>query len=610
MYILILLLPFLSFLICAGFGRKVGYSGVKIISCFFLGFSMLLSYLIFIDCVVAESVTYYYLWNWFNLGFFSNIIGLQFDYVVCSMLILITTISFFVHVFSTSYMNGDPHLPRFMSYLSLFTFFMVVLVTSINLVQLFIGWEGVGLCSYLLINFWYTRIQANKSAIKAMIVNKVGDIGVLLGLVLLWNILGAWHYSSIFSLTSLFNLDEMIIVFIGLLLLIGVIGKSAQIGLHMWLPDAMEGPTPVSALIHAATMVTAGVFLIIRVSPLFELIPSILFVIIIFGSLTAFFSSTIGLTQNDLKKVIAYSTCSQLGYMVMICGFSQYDLGLFHLINHGFFKALLFLSAGSIIHALMDEQDFRKMGGMRLITPLSYVCIFVGSVSLMGLPFLTGFYSKDLIIEMIYGFHIFSFALWLGVLAASLTAFYSFRLIYRTFYSSFQSSRRPISNSHEGNLNLILPLILLSILSLIIGYFLQNFILFDQIPVILPNFIKFLPLFVSLSGAIFSILLGLFIYQRWLLISISMFQYFYSLTNSAWYFDKLINHYLVIPTLKFGFNISYKLIDNQILEEFGPKYLYTNSIKLSNKLSYFHSGNISLYLMIFILFVLSLFIII
>ena len=610
MYILILLLPFLSFILCAAFGRKIGYSGVKIISCSLLGFSTLLSYVIFIDCVIEESVTYYYLWNWFNLGLFSNIIGLQFDYVVCSMLLLITTISFFVHIFSTSYMDGDPHLPRFMSYLSLFTFFMIVLVTSINLVQLFIGWEGVGLCSYLLINFWYTRIQANKSAIKAMIVNKVGDIGVLLGLILLWNILGAWHYSSIFSLIPIFNLDELIMVVIGLLLLIGVIGKSAQIGLHMWLPDAMEGPTPVSALIHAATMVTAGVFLIIRVSPLFELVPSILFVIIVFGSLTAFFSSTIGLTQNDLKKVIAYSTCSQLGYMVMICGFSQYDLGLFHLINHGFFKALLFLSAGSIIHTLMDEQDFRKMGGMKYITPLSYVCIFIGSVSLMGLPFLTGFYSKDLIIEMIYGFHIYSFALWLGILAASLTAFYSFRLIYRTFYSSFQSSRRPVSYSHEGNINLVSPLILLAFLSLGVGYFLQNFILFDQVPVILPNFIKFLPLIVSLGGAILSIILGWYIYKRWMLISIIFIQYFYSLTNSAWYFDKLISHYLVIPVLRFGFNISYKFIDNQILEEFGPRALYLNSTSLSNKLSYFHSGNISLYLMVFILFILSLFIII
>ena len=607
MYLALIFLPFLSFIICCLFGRKVGYSGIKLIGPLCLGFSCVLSWLLFNDVIIKESTVYFYLWNWFNLSLFSNTMSLQFDYVVCSMLVLITTISFFVHVFSTSYMDGDPHLPRFMSYLSLFTFFMIILVTSTNLVQLFIGWEGVGLCSYLLINFWFTRLQANKSAIKAMVVNKVGDIGVLLGMILIWSYLGSWQYSSIFSVNSILLSDNSILTLCSLLLLIGVIGKSAQIGLHTWLPDAMEGPTPVSALIHAATMVTAGVFLIIRLSPLFESTPSILFIIVVFGSLTAFFSSTIGLTQNDLKKVIAYSTCSQLGYMVMICGFSQYDLGLFHLVNHGFFKALLFLSAGSIIHALTDEQDFRKMGAMRLITPLSYICIVIGSVSLMGLPFLTGFYSKDLIIEMIYGYHIYSFALWLGIIAASLTAFYSFRLVYHTFYSNFHSAKRHIDNSHEGSWNLLIPLILLVLLSLSIGYFLQFYILFDQEPVIIPNFIKLLPLIVSLSGAFFAILMGVLVVKRWNIISFKLVQNVYALTNSAWYFDKIISHFVVLPFMRFGFNISYKFIDNQILEKFGPKSIFSNISLTSNRLSYFHSGNISIYLMLFIFFVICLF---
>jgi len=315
-------------------------------------------------------------------------------------------------------------------------------------------------------------------------------------------------YNSIFSLSFIGLGNENLLNLSAFLLLIGVMGKSAQIGLHTWLPDAMEGPTPVSALIHAATMVTAGVFLIIRMSPFFEQTPFILLVIIFLGSLTAFFTSTIGLTQNDLKKVIAYSTCSQLGYMVMVCGFSQYNSGLFHLVNHGFFKALLFLSAGSVIHALMDEQDLRKMGSLRFITPLSYACIFIGSISLMGLPFLTGFYSKDLILELVYGEHYFSYALWLGLLAASLTAFYSFRLMFFSFFNKPQGSIRSFNHAHEGSFNLWSPLLVLLVGSIIIGFVLQFTILKDELPIMIPNFNKFMPLILSLSGASLSLFLG------------------------------------------------------------------------------------------------------
>lgn len=603
MYINILLLPLLSSIFCGFFGRKIGYEGVKFMSILLMTISVIISFFSFYEVVILKSNIYIPLWNWFNIGNLYNNITIQFDTIVCSMLILVCSVSLFVHIFSISYMNGDPHLPRFMSYLSLFTFFMIVLVTSNNLIQLFIGWEGVGLCSYLLISFWFTRIQANKSAIKAMIMNKVGDIGVLLGIIMLWIFIGSTDYSTIFSsLNYMFN-NIFWLEISALLLLIGVIGKSAQIGLHTWLPDAMEGPTPVSALIHAATMVTAGVFLIIRMSPFFDHSPSILIIIVLLGSITAFFTSTIGLTQNDLKKVIAYSTCSQLGYMVMICGFSQYSTGLFHLINHGFFKALLFLSAGSIIHALSDEQDIRKMGIMKIITPFSYIAIFIGSISLMGLPFLTGFYSKDLLLELIYSEHYLSYAFWLGIIAAFMTAFYSFRLIFFTFFNNNQTSVKIFIKSHEGDFILITPLILLTFFSIIIGYFLQIYILKDENPIMITNIYKMLPLIVSLIAACFSVILGYKLYYWWKLSLNNTILKIYSFSNSAWYFDNIINYYLIKPIMEFGYNISYKLIDNQILEFLGPTKSSNIISNNSNILSHYHLGKISVYVLLFIVFV-------
>jgi len=600
---MILLLPLLSSIICGGFGRKVGYEGVKVVSLICLLLTTIISFTSFVEVVIFKSNVIIPLWCWFDIGNLYDSFVLQFDLIVCSMLILVSSVSFFVHLFSTSYMDGDPHLPRFMSYLSLFTFFMIVLVTSNNLVQLFIGWEGVGLCSYLLISFWFTRIQANKSAIKAMIMNKVGDIGLLLGIIMIWIFIGNINYSSIFCFLIYSFGDSMFLELTALLLLIGVIGKSAQIGLHTWLPDAMEGPTPVSALIHAATMVTAGVFLIIRMSPLFDQSPLILIVIVFIGSLTAFFSASIGLTQNDLKKVIAYSTCSQLGYMVMICGFSQYNTGLFHLVNHGFFKALLFLSAGSVIHALSDEQDIRRMGAMRFVTPFSYICIFIGSISLMGLPFLTGFYSKDLILELIYGEHYLSYSLWLGILAAFITAYYSFRLIYYTFLNTTQSSIKSFKLSHEGSFNLTSPLLFLMLFSIIIGYLLQFLILQDELPIMINNLSKILPLIVSLLGAIGSLLLAYCIVKWWNYFMRSLYIKIYSFSNSAWYFDSIINYYLINPIMSLGFGVTYKLIDNQILEFLGPTKVSTILVNNSGISSRYHLGKISVYVLLFVIFI-------
>lgn len=603
MNINLIILPFISFLTCSLIGRIVGSKGTKIISTSLIIITFLFSLINFIEICILDSSIQIPLWYWFNIGILESFISLSFNKISSSMLILVTGVSSLVHMFSTSYMEDDPHLPRFMGYLSLFTFFMILLVISSNLLQLFIGWEGVGVCSYLLINFWFTRIQANKSAIKAMIINKVGDMGLILGIILIWIYIGSIEFNSLFCCLNNISNNHYFLILSSILLLIGVTGKSAQIGLHTWLPDAMEGPTPVSALIHAATMVTAGVFLLIKMSPLFEKVPTTLFIIVILGSLTAFISSTIGITQHDLKKVIAYSTCSQLGYMVMICGFSQYNLSLFHLINHGFFKALLFLSAGSIIHAINNEQDMRKTGSLKNLLPLSYICIFSGSISLMGLPFLTGFYSKDLILEVVYGSHFFSIALWLGLLSASLTAFYSFRLIYFSFFNSNQTFRSTFSIIHEGKINLYLPLLILIILSIMGGWLLKNSIMLDIYPIIIPNFNKSLPLILSIIGGIIPLIIGYTFIKWWNIYKLESSKIIYSFAINTWYFNEIMNYFIVNKFSKIGLSINYKLLDNQILEFIGPYKIQSQLIKKSSYITDKHSGKISLYLLYFIIFI-------
>jgi len=407
MYLLILYFPLISFLVIGFFGRFLGTKGSNIFATLNMFFNLLLSFFIFYEIVLGGSICFFKLFSWFNIGNFTVDWGFFFDPVTSVMLIVVNVVSFFVHFYSIDYMKHDFFSHRFMSYLSLFTWFMLILVTADNFLQLFVGWEGVGLVSYLLINFWFSIAEANKSALKAMIMNRIGDIGIALGVSLIFFEFKTLDFNVIFPVAHFFADDYYyffnsyihLITLISFLFLIGAIGKSAQFGLHTWLPDAMAGPTPVSALIHAATMVTAGVFVLIRISPILEQTALGLQIIAFVGIFTAFFASSIGLFQNDLKKIIAYSTCSQLGYMVFACGLSNYSLSLFHLTNHAFFKALLFLSAGAVIHGMLDEQDMRKYGGLHKILPFSYICIFIGSMSLMGIPFLTGFYSKDLIIE-------------------------------------------------------------------------------------------------------------------------------------------------------------------------------------------------------------------
>ena len=601
MYLLILYLPLVSFFICLFLGRYIGMNGSKIISNICLSLSLFLSFLIFIQWNYGINLSIN-LTTWFNVGVLSVPLTIYFDHITNSMLLLITMVSFLVHLFSTSYMDGDPHITRFMGYLSLFTFFMIILVTANNIVQMFIGWEGVGLTSYLLINFWYTRIQANKSAIKAMVVNKVGDVGFLLGIVSLWHISGLLKFNTFINLTIFPNL-EILLNWINVMLIIGVMAKSAQIGLHTWLPDAMEGPTPVSALIHAATMVTAGVFLIIRISPMLESTPLILLLVIFLGALTAFMSGTIGLVQSDLKKVIAYSTCSQLGYMVMICGFSHYYCGLFHLFNHGFFKALLFLSAGSIIHAVNNEQDMRKIGGVKFTLPLSYICIVVGSLSLAGLPFLTGFYSKDLLLELVYQNHFLSFALWLGLLTTLLTAFYSFRLISYTFLTSPSMSMKTSKILHEGKWNLFSPLLILFLFSIFVGFMMNNYIMVDTSPPILLTINKFHPLILTIIGSSIAIILTYLLIFFWKLIFKWYIVFIHDFFSRAWYWDPITKNYLINSSLGIGFSTTYKLLDNQFIEMLGPYGGSNTVVNYSSQLSQYHIGKMSSYSLALITFI-------
>lgn len=593
MYILVLFIPLLSAMISGFFGRKIGTKGAGVLTSSCISITAIISGWIFYETVLNGCSTYFKLWGWFDTELFTTDFGLQFDSLTSTMLILITSVSALVHIYSTGYMSDDPHIPRFMSYLSLFTFLMIVLVTSDNYVQLFIGWEGVGLCSYLLINFWLTRIKANKAAMKAMLINRVGDIGLLLAMFLIIKEFGTLEYSTIYSLLGV--IDRKNLTVICLLLFFGAVGKSAQLGLHTWLPDAMEGPTPVSALIHAATMVTAGVFLIIRSGPLFEGSSLVLTIVTFLGALTAFFAATTGVVQNDLKKVIAYSTCSQLGYMVMACGVSNYSTSLFHLLNHGFFKALLFLSAGSVIHAVNGEQDMRKMGGLIRSLPFTYTMVLIGSLSLMGFPYLTGFYSKDLILELTYGKYYIIFAYWLGSFSALLTAFYSVRLIYLTFLANTNANKGIFKGAEESSFNITFPLLLLGFGSIFVGYLAKEVVLSNTISPVVYNFIKITPFVLSLLGMLLAFIVynsGVWGSQRVL----------YTFFNSAWQFNYIINNFFVNYIWKFGHLITYRIIDRGLLEIIGPRGASQLLIRSTQRVSNLQSGTVFNYALIMIVF--------
>jgi len=445
MYSAIVFLPLLGFLIAGAFGRQIGARPAEIVTTALMFVSALLSWVAFIQVGYGNvPVSTPVLANWFTSGALQVDWALRIDTLTVVMLVVVTSVSSLVHLYSIGYMHEDPHRPRFFAYLSLFTFAMLMLVTSDNLVQMFFGWEGVGLASYLLIGFWYQRPSANAAAIKAFVVNRVGDFGFALGIFMLFALTGSVAFDQIFAAAPglaeqqvrIFGLDVNPMNMICLLLFLGAMGKSAQFLLHTWLPDAMEGPTPVSALIHAATMVTAGVFMVARLSPLFEFAPEALSVVLVVGAITAFFAATVGLVQNDIKRVIAYSTCSQLGYMFVALGLGAYSLAIFHLFTHAFFKALLFLGAGSVIHAMHHEQDMRNMGGLAKKIPVTFWMMVIGTFALTGLPLTAGFFSKDAIIEAAYASQRTGavFAFLMVVIAALFTSFYSWRLIFMTFY--------------------------------------------------------------------------------------------------------------------------------------------------------------------------------
>jgi NADH-ubiquinone oxidoreductase chain 5 len=637
MFFLIILLPLLGFFSGSLFGRFLGV-GVCFIttSCTFLSF--LLSLFLLYDIASTGNVYVFNLTKWIYVDSLQVDWSFFFDSLTSVMLVIVTFISSLVHLYSTEYMENDPHLPRFMSYLSLFTFFMLILVTANNFLQMFVGWEGVGVSSYLLINFWFTRIQANKAAIKAMLVNRIGDFALLIAIFTIYFVFNSLDYDIVFSLVPL-AVDYKVIVMgfqipvldlIGIFLFMGAMGKSAQIGLHTWLPDAMEGPTPVSALIHAATMVTAGVFLLARCSYIFEFSPLSLNIVVLIGSATAFFAATTGLFQNDMKRVIAYSTCSQLGYMVFACGLSSYEVGIFHLSNHAFFKALLFLGAGSVIHAMSDEQDMRKMGGLKNLLPFSYAIMLIGSLALMGFPFLAGFYSKDVILEVSYAKHTISghFSFILGVLAAFSTAFYSIRLLFLVFLANPNANKNVLLNAHEGTWRMTLPLFLLSLLSIFIGFLSkdlfigfgtnywgaaifvapQNYLLADI--EFLEIGYKILPLIVTLLGAFASFMLYRYQLLDYLTIKKStVFKYFYNFFNKKWYFDKLYNTFIGQKVLDSGYNYFYKTIDRGLIEKVGPTGILNYFVHIMEFIKKFQSGfmisyliNILGFMVVFLLF--------
>ena len=581
-------------------------------------------------CILGN-VQYSTIGTWINCGSFVVNWGFLFDSLSVSMLLMVSIVSGTVHFYSLGYMESDKHLVRFMSYLSLFTFFMFILVTADNFVQLFLGWEGIGLCSYLLISFWNTRIQANKAALKAMVLNRIGDFGFICGLVLIAYYFKSLDFSIVFSLVSLYSTEYINVLGIEFLcldiicifLFIGSMGKSAQLGLHTWLPDAMEGPTPVSALIHAATLVTAGIFLIIRCSPIFEYAPTALFFVTVIGGVTALFAATVAIAQNDIKKVIAYSTASQLGYMTFICGISSYNVSMFHLINHAFFKALLFLGAGSVIHAMSGEQDMRKYGSLINLVPYTYSMILIGFFALAGIPFLSAFYSKDIALEIAFSKYTVSgiFVYWLGTVSAGLTAFYSFRVLVVTFWSKSNSYKYYVQNVHELPIKMGVALCILSIGSIFSGYYLkdafvgigsifwgnsiyiagENSIGLDM--EYIPLAIKNIPIYYSFLGIFWAICSNWYwdVLVKWNLVIIKstnnvlynqkgvFYMWFF---NKKWYFDYIYNYYLGYTLLKHSYVSFYKLIDKGFLEICGAQGISRGIYKLVILVSKNQSGYI------------------
>ena len=621
----ILFLPLVAAIISGFFGRIIGDKGSQIITSLFVSISAILSIIVLFNVVTNGYSENLIIATWINSGSLNVNWSVNIDPLSAVMLVVVTLVSALVHIYSIGYMSHDPHKSRFMSYLSLFTFAMLTLVTSDNFIQLFFGWEGVGLCSYFLIGFWYKKESANAAAIKAFVVNRVGDFGFALGIFLIFYLFGTVNYDEVFQ--QIPNITEKNLVFLGvgvnavdlicLLLFIGAMGKSAQFFLHTWLPDAMEGPTPVSALIHAATMVTAGVFLVVRCSPIYEYSELALSVITVIGMVTAIFAASVALVQTDIKKIIAYSTCSQLGYMFFAAGVGAYNVAMFHLFTHAFFKALLFLGSGSVIHSFKDEQDINLMGGVWKKLPYTYALMIIGTLALTGFPFLSGFYSKDAIIEFAYlrGNSVGMYAAYVGIFTAFLTSIYSWRLIFKTFHGSYNNSNVKIESMHESPPVMLIPLVILSIGAIFAGMFFKDlFIGHSNSYAFWSSSIKFLEplstehpptwfLFLTPVLVVLSIPLSfyLFINNKTVVDEIVRINKpLYIFLQKKWYFDELYDYIFIRPSKKIGYFL-WKQIDGSVIDKFGPDGISKIIKNFSIRAVKFQSGYIYQYAFVMLL---------
>ena len=615
MYLTIIVLPLLASIVSGFFGRKIGINGSHLIACTSLVLTTILSVIAFIEVGINNIPVYIVNFKWIDSESLNISWSFSFDSLTVSMLIPVLIVSSLVHIYSIGYMSHDPHNQRFFSYLSLFTFMMIILVTSDNFLLMFVGWEGVGVCSYLLVSFWYTRIAANQSSISAFLTNRVGDCFLTIGMFsMLWSF-GNIDYSTVFSIAPIINYNSLTLI--GICLLIGAMAKSSQVGLHVWLPMAMEGPTPVSALIHAATMVTAGVYLLIRSSPLIEYSNTILLVCLWVGAITTIFSSLIGLFQQDIKKVIAYSTMSQLGMMVVAIGLSSYNLALFHLVNHAFYKGLLFLGAGSVIHAVSDNQDFRKYGGLKVFLPLTYSVMLIASLSLVAFPFMTGFYSKDFIIESAYGqFFISSIIVyWISTIAAMFTTLYSVKVLYLTFLTNPNGPITNYRHAHESDIYMSIPLIILAAFSIFFGYitkdifigigtsfFTDNSVFIHpsheitlNVEFAVPILMKIIPLIFTISLSLLSIIICEFMNKGLIYFKLSSVGYnIYGLLSQRFLIELFYNRYVTNFVLKLGGQTT-KVIDKGSIELIGPFGLEKGLINLSKNISNLDTGVITSY---------------
>jgi len=615
MYLAIIVLPLLGSIVSGFFGRKIGVSGAQIITTSCVILTTIFAIVTFFEVGLNNIPVSIQLFTWIDSESLNVYWGFHFDSLTVSMLIPVLIVSSLVHLYSVGYMSHDPHNQRFFSYLSLFTFMMIILVTANNFLLMFVGWEGVGVCSYLLVSFWFTRIAANQSSMAAFLTNRVGDCFLTIGMfALLWSF-GNIDYATVFSLAPFIN--ENIVTIIGICLLIGAMAKSSQVGLHVWLPMAMEGPTPVSALIHAATMVTAGVYLLMRCSPLIEYSSTVLILCLWLGAITTVFSSLIGLFQQDIKKVIAYSTMSQLGMMVIAVGLSSYNVALFHLVNHAFYKALLFLGAGAVIHAVADNQDFRKYGGLRPFLPLTYSVMLIASLSLVAFPFMTGFYSKDFILESAYGQFYFSSTVvyFIATIGAMFTTLYSVKVLYLTFLTNPAGPQVNYKIAHEGDIFMSLPLIILAVFSIFFGYITKDIfiglgsgffadnglfihpsheIMLDT-EFAVPTFFKLLPLMFTISLSIISIVLSEFYPKLLIHFKFSRFGYnIFSFFNQRFYVELFYNRYITDAILNLGGQTT-KVLDKGSIELIGPFGLEKGLVNLSKSIANLDTGVITSY---------------